>query len=507
MDEPIPTAAYARLSREDGDKPDSDSILNQQAILEQYCASHPELRLVSHYADDGYTGTNFQRPAFLRMLDDIRAGLVRCVLVKNLSRFGRDYIDAGYYLERWFPSHGVRFIAVEDHVDSGRGDYDLLLPIRNFFNAQYPRDISRQVRTTFRSKMEQGSFIGAFACYGYRKDPDRHGHLLIDPAAAEVVREIYRLFAQGMSKSAVARLLEQRGIPSPAEYKRLTGSRHHSPGSDSPSHWQARTIDYILKNPVYAGDMAQGRFVRSVMHGPCRGVPREEWITVPDTHPAVIPREEWDQVQRLLVKRGRTRAAAPEVGLWSGFLRCGDCGSAMVRRTLGGETCYVCGAYRRQGRRACTSHTIPARTLEQIVLDDLNQLLADAGGVEALIRRVGLPAPPAAAAEAELGQTLSKLRRRLQRAYEDYQDGLLGREEYLTYRQDYLEKEAALARQQEFLPSKQPAVLSPLERLSATGRLEELTRPCLVQAVSQIRVYDPLRLEIDYLWAASSAGT
>ncbi len=496
MDSPLPTAAYARLSREDGDRPDSDSILNQLTVLEQFCARQPELELAFRYTDDGYTGTNFRRPAFQRMLEDIRAGRVGCVVVKNLSRFGRDYIDAGYYLERWFPAHGVRFIAVEDHVDSGRGDYDLLLPIRNFFNAQYPRDVSRQVRTTFRGKMEQGSFIGAFPCYGYRKDPDRHGHLLPDPPAAGVVREIYRRFAAGMSKQAVARMLEQRGVPSPAEYKRLTGSRFRCPAASgsAPCRWQARTIDYILKNPVYAGDMAQGRFVRSVMHGPCRSVPREDWVTVRDTHPALIPRDQWEGVQRLLERRGRTRKAdAARIGLWSGVLRCGDCGSPMVRRTLRGEEQYVCGSYRRHGTRACTAHTVPSRVLEQIVLNDLNQLLDRFGGKAVPSASV----PPPVPAEDTLSRALEQVRRRLRRAYEDYQDGLLGREEYLSCRRDYQQREQALARQRDALPLEPPSPPPP-----EGGPLTALTRACLAQAVAQIRVFNGDRLEIDYLWQA-----
>ena len=197
---PLPTALYCRLSREDGDRMESDSIGNQRKLLESYIESHPELVTAECYADDGYTGTNFQRPAFQRMLRDIESGRIRCVLVKDLSRFGRDYIETGRYLERWLPEHGVRFIAVTDNIDSVRGAYDMMMPLKNLFNTQYARDISQKVKSSLHAKQQRGEFIGAFASYGYCKDPQNHNHLVIDPPAAEVVRRIFTLFENGMGK-------------------------------------------------------------------------------------------------------------------------------------------------------------------------------------------------------------------------------------------------------------------------------------------------------------------
>ena len=167
-------ALYTRLSREDGDKPESDSIANQRALLEDFAARQPDLQIAGRYSDDGFTGTNFQRPDFQRMIADIEAGKINCVIVKDLSRFGRDYINAGRYLERWFPERGVRFLAVNDHIDSQNGPYDLLLPFKNVFNEQYARDISHKVKSAMQAKQRRGAFIGAFASYGYRKDPQDH---------------------------------------------------------------------------------------------------------------------------------------------------------------------------------------------------------------------------------------------------------------------------------------------------------------------------------------------
>ena len=200
-------ALYARLSREDGDKLESDSIGHQKKLLEVFVAGQPDMEYSALYCDDGYTGTNFQRPNFQQMLTDLAAGRVNCVIVKDLSRFGRDYIDVGRYLERWFPEHGVRFIALGDNIDSENGPYDMLLPVKNVINEQYARDISQKVRSSVRMKQQQGEFIGAFASYGYRKDPENHNKLLIDPPAAEVVRRIFTMFEQGVGKIKIAKTL------------------------------------------------------------------------------------------------------------------------------------------------------------------------------------------------------------------------------------------------------------------------------------------------------------
>ena len=206
-------ALYARLSREDGDRAESDSIANQRDLLQSYAASLPETEVFDIYTDDGFTGTNFARPAFERMLADIETGQVNCVIVKDLSRFGRDYIDAGRYLERWLPSHGVRFIAVNDHIDSERGAYDMMMPLKNLFNAQYAKDISLKVKSAFAQKQRSGKFIGAFACYGYLKDPEDHNHLIIDPVAAQVVKRVFSLFDSGEGKVRIAKELNREKVP------------------------------------------------------------------------------------------------------------------------------------------------------------------------------------------------------------------------------------------------------------------------------------------------------
>ena len=332
------TALYARLSRDDGDKPESDSIANQRKLLERFFAGQAQMELVDFYSDDGYTGYNFDRPDFQRMILDIEAGKVNCVVVKDLSRFGRNYIDVGYYLERWFPKRGVRFIALGDAIDSEKGAYDISLPVKNVVNEQYARDISRKVRSSFMVKQQNGEFIGAFASYGYRKDPEDHNRLLIDPPAAAVVRRIFTLYEQGMGKIRIAKLLNEEKIPCPSEYKRLNGEKYHNGQRlGGTSYWTYATIHRILKNQMYAGRMEQGRAPRQGMHGKTKQLPREQWTVVEGTHEAIIEPDQWERVQTLLQKDTRTLNFEQNVSPFAGFLRCGDCGRAMSKTNHPGE--------------------------------------------------------------------------------------------------------------------------------------------------------------------------
>lgn len=505
MDTYWKTAGYLRLSREDGDKAESDSIANQRKLLEQYIAAHAELRLAAFYQDDGYTGTNFDRPAFRQLEADIAAGRVNCVLVKDLSRFGRDYIEMGRYLERIFPAQGVRFIAVNDHVDSQQGRYDMLLPMKNIFNTQYARDISDKVRSAIHTKQERGEFVGAFASYGYRKDPADHNHLLIDPPAAQVVQRIFDLFEQGYGKIKIAKLLNQEGLPSPSEYKRLSGLRYHNGQRlQQTTYWTYATIHRILQNQMYAGAMEQGRVLRSTMHGKAKARPREDWAVVPDTHDAIITKEQWERVQRLLSRRTRQLRFDTDQSPFAGFLRCGDCGRAMVKTKHAGEFLYSCGSYKRYGPSVCSKHSISHAVLEQLVLDDLNQVITSVPDIRRLAEEADLRAKKSPqTAQDRLETNLERVCRLKKAAYEDYRDGLLSRAEYLEYRADYARQEQELTAQlqlarTEQLPQHQPW----LESLLLHGKLTKLDRAVVAEAVSQILVFADDHIEITYAFAA-----
>lgn len=506
-------AAYSRLSREDGDRVESDSIINQQRVIEDYCASRGELHIAEHYADDGYTGTNFDRPAFQRMLADLKAGKVDCIIVKDLSRFGRDYIDMGYYLERVFPALGVRFIAVNDAVDSEKGPYDMLLPLKNVFNAQYAKDISGKVRSAFVVKQKRGEFVGAFASYGYLKDPENHNHLIIDPAAAPVVRRIFELTARGIGQVKVAQMLNDERLPCPSEYKRLMGEKYsNSKRLSTTCYWTYSTIHKIIRNEMYIGNMVQRRAVRASMHGKAKAADKSEWIVVESTHEAIISRELWDAVQAQIGRNSRTMDFESNVGLLAGFIRCGDCGRAMVKTVWSGRIHYSCGSYRRYGFTACTKHYIPQKDIEDILLNDLNRIIAQAGDLKRLAeenRSVSDPHIQRENEEKRLTAALERIRRLKQSSYEDYQDKLLTREEFLRYKADYDRQEETLAAQlkQAHSTVKDNEAANPwLEKLLKLGHLTELDRTTLAQTVKEICVFEGKHLEIVYLFSDELRG-
>ena len=500
------TAGYLRLSREDGDRAESDSIANQRKLLEQYLSAHPELNLIGFYQDDGYTGTNFDRPAFRRMEADIEAGKINCVLVKDLSRFGRDYIEMGRYLERVFPAQGVRFIAVNDHVDSQQGRYDMLLPMKNIFNTQYARDISDKVRSAIHTKQQRGEFVGAFPSYGYRKDPANHSHLVIDPAAAQVVRRIFDLFEQGWGKIKIAKQLNAEGIPSPSEYKRILGERYHNGRKiDQTTYWTYATVHRILQNQMYAGNMEQGRNYRPTMHGKAVQLDRSEWTVVSDTHEAIIGAEQWERVQALLRKRTRQLSFEQNQSPFAGFLRCGDCGRAMVKTKRAGGIYYSCGSYKRYGPTVCTKHSISHAVLEEIVLHDLNQIISSVQNLQSLAEEAKQPSSRGRSGERErLEGGLERLYRLKKSAYEDYRDGLIRREDFMRYQSDYERQERELSAQLQQLENVQEEdlLLHPwVQSLLQHGKLTSLDRVTVAETVRQILVFEDGRIEITYTFS------
>ena len=326
-------AIYIRLSREDGDKEESDSIGNQRKYLAEYVSKSEGLTVYDTYVDDGYTGTSFHRPGFQRMLADIEDGKVNCVVVKDLSRFGRDYIDTGRYLERVFPELGVRFISVSDGIDSIRQAYDMLLPIKNIFNEQYARDISKKIHATVASKQKAGEFIGAFASYGYKKSPIDKNKLVVDEYAAGVVREVFRLYVGGMGKQSIAKRLNAEGVLCPSAYKRANGDNYKNGNRlGNASYWTYATIHAMLKNEMYLGNMVQGK-KHQRMRGRQKVVGKENWVIVNGTHEAIIDLETWEKTQKLLQKKHKDIDLETNKNIFAGFLQCGDCGRSMMKNT------------------------------------------------------------------------------------------------------------------------------------------------------------------------------
>lgn len=356
---------YARLSRDDGDKVESDSISNQRALVRDFLSNYPDIEVVCEKVDDGYSGVNFERPGFKEMMDLIRAGKVNCVVCKDLSRFGRNYIEAGNYIERVFPFMNVRFIAINDGYDSAEKQNQaasLVIPFKNLINDAYCKDISVKIRSQLEIKRKKGEFLSAFACYGYMKDPDDKNKLVIDTYASEVVRAIFRWKLEGVSQGNIAKRLNQKGVLCPMEYKLSQGQKVQTYFRvNEKAKWSVVTINRILTNEVYIGVLVQGK--QSTPNYKVKKVvskDESEWVRVENAHEAIIDYDDFMAVRNLMKRDVRTAPEEDSVYLFSGFLRCGDCGQNMVRKTIpSGKKkyiYYVCST--NKSKQGCSSHSI-----------------------------------------------------------------------------------------------------------------------------------------------------
>lgn len=452
-------ALYVRLSREDGDREESDSIANQRDMLAEFAAAQDDLAAPAFYTDDGYTGTDFDRPGFRRMMDDLRAGTVDCVIVKDLSRFGRNYVGVGEYLEQVFPLLDVRFISVNDRVDSfldPRSVNNLVVPFKNIINDEYCRDISNKVRASLDLKRRQGKFIGSFASYGYRKDPADHSRLLVDGQAAAVVRDIFDWFVGGMSVLGIAKRLNEMGVPNPSAYKRRQGMNYRHPASDKlDGLWPDSSVRRILRNRLYTGTMVQGKNrIKSYKLHVSEAVPEADWIEVAATHEAIIPAELFERAQALFTRDTRTAPAQKEVYLFSGFLRCADCGRAMHRKTIsqpyGDYHYYICSTFKKQHSGACTKHTIRSDRLEQAVLEALRHQIALAVEMDELVAEInrsstrGHNAKRLLDERAQLEAEREHVEQMKLSLYPDWKAGDISREEYHQLKTQFEQRQAGL---------------------------------------------------------------
>lgn len=377
MNAAVHAGLYCRLSVEDDASQESESIQTQKAILTEYCRQHG-YHIVDYYIDDGETGTNFERPGFQRMLADIDAGKINTVICKDLSRFGRNYYEAGRYLDKDFVERGVRFIAPGNNVDSAKGGYDLTVPFLNMMNDYYARDISLKTKAAKEARARQGMYLGSKAPYGYVKDPTDKHHLIVDEEAAKVVRRIFQMASDGMGYNKIARTLHEEGIPNPYSYYALQHPGY-LPGRNLPidTRWHVTSVQMILKNPAYRGDCVNGKVGNKTMHGKQRRKPSEEWIVVPNTHEALVSAEQFEQVQRIIgVRRKACEDGEPQ--MFAGLLYCADCGSALSfsrvhHKTKPDSGKFACWAYSRYGREYCTSHYITLEQLTAVVLDDIHR--------------------------------------------------------------------------------------------------------------------------------------
>lgn len=502
---------YIRLSREDGDRTESLSVGNQRLLLQEYAGTLEGYSDFQLYIDDGYTGTNFNRPAFQQMLEDIEKGFIRCVIVKDLSRLGRNMAKVSTYIQEYFPSKRIRFIAIDDNIDRNYFDLDtsedMMIDIKNMFNGFYPRDISKKVRATFRSKQRAGQFIGAFACYGYQKSSVDHNQLMVDKPAADVVRRIFQLYLDGYGQNTIAKKLNEERIPCPSEYKKQCGLNYHNGNRlDNTTYWTYSSIRNILRNRMYTGAMVQNRSFRQ----PCRKnavpMPESEWIIVSDTHEAIISKTDFEKVQELLKRGMKHTSLKQNIHSFAGFLRCGDCGRAMTKITRKGKEAFCCGSYNRYGTKQCSAHFIEKEQLEEFVLEDFNSMLQSISNLGNIItkekERMKNSRRKTQDRKGNAQREIQKLLHKKERAYDDYTEELLTKEEYIRYREQ-CDNQIAFWKKQTGIPMDGEHQNSSVnsqwaERLLGKGRLEQLDRLTVVEMIHMIYVYDNHTVKIVY---------
>jgi len=370
-------AIYCRLSAEDNLAGESGSISTQRTLLTQYCKDKG-FSIAGYYVDDGFSGTNFDRPDFERLLNDIDKGKINVVLTKDLSRFGRDYIQAGYFIEKVFEGKNVRYIAVDDNIDTLNNSNDILMPIKNVLNDMYARDVSRKTRAAFNAKARNGEYIVSRPPFGYKKDPSNKHRLIVDEEAARTVRYIFELCSEGNGYNRITKILRKEGYLNPIAYFNKNNPDFYKADYwRKPYDWHITSIRCILSNMAYLGHTVYGKQRVKIMSTSKKlKAPKEDWVITYNTHEPLVSQETWDLVQSMIKSRKRETRTG-EVQIFSGLLRCSDCGSALSYagkkkgNTRKGE--YSCWFYKTHGKEYCSSHFITYDSIYNIVLEDIRK--------------------------------------------------------------------------------------------------------------------------------------
>ena len=514
-------ALYARISREDGDKSESDSIVNQKDLIKEFLKNMPDIKLVSEHIDDGYSGVNFDRPAFNAMISDVKKGLINCVIVKDLSRFGRNYIEAGRYVHTLFPMLNVRFIAVNDSYDSiterSLSD-DYIIPFKNIINEAYCADISKKIRSQFEVKRKKGDFISAFVPFGYMKSQENKNRLIIDEIAAEAVKDIFKCKLAGMSCQNIADKFNSLGVLSPLEYKKSVGLGCSAVFKlNLKAKWSAVSIKRILCNEVYTGVLIQGK-TTTPNHKSKQKVIKDksEWARTEDAHEAIVTREDYKLVADLL---GRD-AYKTDVYPFSGVLFCSKCRHNLVRKVsaVGGAkyVSYACLKIRKNDKRdGCPGIRIKEEDLYRSVTAALkghiNSVL-DIGETLKFVKEL----PQKECAGQKLSEQINiekaeiaKIENRKIRLYEDYSDGRITQEEYAIFKRNYDsqkgEAETVIANLEYEYKRTNSGVsrddnkwIKSFELYRSFSDWSELTRDMIVKLIDKIIVYEGGIIEIIY---------
>ena len=511
------TALYCRLSQDDGNVGDSMSIQSQKAILEKY-AREIGKAAYSFYVDDGYSGTNFQRPSFQRMIADIEDGKIDTVITKDLSRLGRNYLESGAYIEVFFPQHHVRYIAVNDGVDSEQNGGLDITPFKNILNEFYSRDISKKVKSGKHIRALEGKFMGTTAPFGYMKDPQDKNHLIVDETTAPTVRLLFSLALEGYGTNRIGKVLYERKIPKPGYYKQEFFSQHDTGSDDYWYDWKQEVITRILRNPIYKGGMYVHSTSKQTFKCKGRGyIRRSDREILEDVHEAVVTKEVWQTVQDIIDRHTKVKPCTSGYeNIFRGLLKCPDCGQTLLIHTdnrnpdrdLLDKTYYQCTTYRKKGANFCTAHRISAGDIENAIKADIDRHAIKAmKDKEKFINNVLLSMNESSAERSEkVKAEIGKLKKRNAeldqmyiRLYEDYSSGKLSEKKFTMmsahYEQEQDTNEEKLSELERQHKEKSAAVTNAeqfTESLAQCAGMKKLTATVLNTLIEKIEVHNPV---------------
>ena len=516
-------AIYLRLSQDDekydkGFKAESNSISNQRLQIKDFIDKNEDMEFAGEYADDGYSGINFERPAFKKMMEDAITGSINCIIVKDLSRFGRDYIDSGRYLQRVFPSLDIRFIALNDNYDSftaSETEKNLVIPFKSFINDNYCRDTSAKVRSVCKVKRKQGQFISNYAPYGYEKDKEDRHKIVIDKEAEYVVQKIFSMKLEGYSSYSIAKHLNDNGIPSPMEHKKAKGIRYKTGFSTKAvPKWDTPAVNRILTNEVYIGTLQQGK--REKLNYKLHKVVlkyKSDWIEIEDNHEAIIDTYDFEIVQKLLKCDIKANKAGEKADLFSGLLFCKDCNSQMTKKVdKRGKTpnvYYICSKYNKG--KSCSRHAVRQEDLKAAVLEMVRHYISSLGKYESISEKVR-----EMEVSYELFKKIDKRQEHTKKSkakfellksalYQDLKEGIISEEEFYGMREFYTNRIAesglVLERQNKEIARLYQKSLGNKNFLSEIKKYRNITaldRGLLVRLVDKIYVLEGKRIEIHF---------
>ena len=516
-------AMYLRLSQDDEKydkdfKAESNSISNQRLQIQDYIDKNEEMEPAGEYVDDGYSGIHFERPAFKEMMEDVISGHINCIVVKDLSRFGRDYIDSGRYLQRVFPSLDIRFIALNDNYDSftaSETEKNLVIPFKNFINDNYCRDTSAKVRSVCKVKRKQGQFISNYAPYGYEKDEEDKHKIVIDKEVEDVVRKIFSMKLEGYSSYSIAKHLNDNGIPSPMEHKKAKGIRYKTGFcTKAVTKWDTPAVNRILTNEVYIGTLQQGK--REKINYKLDKVvskDKSDWIEIEDNHEAIIDPHDFEIVQKLLKCDIKAKTVGEKADLFSGLLFCKDCNAQMTKkvdkRGKISTVYYICSSYNKG--QDCSRHSIKQEELQRTVLEMIRHYIQYLGEYESVSEKI-----KEMEVSYELFQKIDKRQEYTKKSkakfellksslYQDLKEGIIAEEEFYDMREFYtnriVESELILEKQSKEIARLYKKSLGnqnflvDIKKYQNIGTLE---RGLLVRLVDKIYVLEDKKIEIHF---------